>query len=329
MPDHAFTALVPSWNARTPDDAWLEVEARTTEDGVHWGRWWVLSRWAETDTEIHPTTLHQQADARARVAIEELLAADGVAWTGYQLRLSLLRPHGSDAQPTVSLVGAVASGGDPAGGASGGAARAVELPVPAYSQQIHRGEYPHWDSGGESWCSPTSTTMVLARWGLGPRPDEYAWVEPGYTDRFVDHAARHVFDHAYGGAGNWSFNTAYAALHGTEAFVTRLRSVAELEVFVAAGIPLVASVAFEEDELPAAGYRTSGHLLVVTGFDESGDVVVNDPASHGIASNDEVRVVYPRGPFERVWMRSGGLVYVVHPPDVPLPAPARTDQANW
>ncbi len=164
--------------------------------------------------------------------------------------------------------------------------------------------------------------MVLATWGLGPTPEDYAWVDPDYRDPFVDHAARHVFDRAYGGAGNWSFNTAYAALHGTEAFVTRLHSLVEAELFVAAGVPLVASVAFEAEELPDAGYGTSGHLLVVTGFDARGDVVVNDPASHEIASNDAVRVVYPRRAFEQAWMRSGGLVYVIHPVDVPLPPPS-------
>jgi hypothetical protein len=326
-PGHPFTTLVPSWNARTPDGSWLEIEARTTEDGVHWGRWWVLARWAETDTAIHPTTVPGQADDRARVEIEELVAADGVTWSGYQVRVSLMRPAGGDATPTVSLVGAVVSAGEPVCGDPGGAARGLELPVPAYSQQIHRGEYPHLDSGGDSWCSPTSTTMVLGTWGLGPSEEEYAWVDTGYADRFVDHAARSVYDHAYGGAGNWSFNTAYAALHGVEAFVTRLRSLAEVEPFIAAGIPLVASVAFEKDELPGAGYRTSGHLLVVVGFDGAGDVIVNDPASHELPSNDEVRVVYPRAPFEKVWMRSGGLVYVLHPVDVPLPR--RTDPPTW
>jgi hypothetical protein len=169
--------------------------------------------------------------------------------------------------------------------------------------------------------------MVLGTWGLGPSEEEYAWVDTGYADRFVDHAARSVYDHAYGGAGNWSFNTAYAALHGVEAFVTRLRSLAEVERFIAAGIPLVASVAFERDELPGAGYRTSGHLLVIVGFDGAGDVIVNDPASHELPSNDEVRVVYPRAPFEKVWKRSGCLVYVLHPVGVPLPR--RTDPANW
>lgn len=326
-PGHPFTTLVPSWNARTPDGSWLEIEARTTEDGVHWGRWWVLCRWAETDAAIHPTTVPGQSDRSARVEIEELVAGDGVTWTGYQLRVSLMRPSGGDARPSVSLVGAVVSAGEAVVGEPGGVAHGRVLPVPAYSQHVHRGEYPRWDSGGQSWCSPTATSMVLALWGLGPSEEEYAWVDAAFTDRFVDHAARSVFDHAYGGAGNWSFNTAYAALHGTEAFVTRLRSLAEAEELVAAGLPLVASVAFEEHELPGAGYRTAGHLLVVVGFDDAGDVVVNDPASHGIPSNDEVRVVYPRAPFETVWLRAGGLVYVLHPPDVPLPAP-RTP-AGW
>jgi len=324
---HRFSALVPSWNARTPEGCWLEVEARTTEDGVHWSRWWVLGRWAETDTTIHPTTLRGQGDDRATVQIEELVASEGVTWSGYQLRVTLLRPFHSDAVPTVSLVAAVVSAAPETGGDPGGVAHGTELVVPTYSQQLHRGEHPQWDSGGESWCSPTSTAMVLGTWGLGPAQDDYAWVDSTCRERFVDHAARHVFDHAYDGAGNWSFNTAYAALHGAEAFVTRLRSLAEAELFVAAGIPLVASVAFEEDELPGAGYRTSGHLLVVVGFDAAGDVIVNDPASHTIPSNDEVRVVYPRTELEKVWMRSGGLVYVIHPPDVALPT--RTQEQNW
>jgi hypothetical protein len=67
---------------------------------------------------------------------------------------------------------------------------------------------------------------------------------------------------------------------------------------------------------------------VIVGFTKRGDVVVNDPASHLVASNAQVRTVYDREQFENVWsMRSGGIVYVIHPADVPLPpAPA---EANW
>jgi hypothetical protein len=68
--------------------------------------------------------------------------------------------------------------------------------------------------------------------------------------------------------------------------------------------------------------------MVVVGFDQNGDVVVNDPASHLIASNDEVRTTYDREQFENVWVgHSGGVAYVIHPESAPLPpAPA---EANW
>ena len=208
-----------------------------------------------------------------------------------------------------------------------GAAGTV-LEVPAYSQRLHLGEYPQWAGGGESWCSPTSTSMVLAYWDRGPSKSDYAWVDAGLEDRFVPYAARHTYDHAYGIPGNWSFNAAYAARFDTVAFVTRLRSLAEAELFVKAGIPLVVGVTFTQRQLDGAGYDTEGHLAVIVGFDEAGDVVCNDPASHEVASNDEVRATFDRTQFERAWMRtSGGVTYVIRPADVPLPpAPA---EPNW
>jgi hypothetical protein len=43
-----------------------------------------------------------------------------------------------------------------------------------------------------------------------------------------------------------------------------------------------------------------------------------------------VRVVYDRAEFERVWLGSaGGVVYVVHPDDVPLPRPPDPAEPNW
>jgi hypothetical protein len=331
-PGHPFTELVPSWNARTPGDSWVEIEARTSVDGVHWSRWWSLGCWAETPGEIRPTSVPDQGDETTAVSTDVLAARGEVTWTSYQLRVSLMRRPDSDHVPTVSLLGAVVSapGTSPGSPSAGGKARGVELPVPAYSQQLHRGQDPHLNNGGESWCSPTATSMALARWGLGPSADELTWVDPSYADPVVNHAARHVFDHAYEGAGNWSFNTAYAARYGAEAFVTRLRSLDEAELFVAAGIPLVASVSFRREQLDGAGYDTAGHLLVIAGFDDAGDVICHDPASHEVPSNDEVRAVFDREQFSQVWQDSSdGLVYVIRPADVPLPAPLRPDEPNW
>ena len=88
---------------------------------------------------------------------------------------------------------------------------------------------------------------------------------------------RHCWDHAYNGAGNWSFNTAYAARFGLGAFVTRLRGLAEAEAFIAAGIPLIASVRVDPAELTGSEYTSAGHLVVIVGFTDEGDVIVNDP----------------------------------------------------
>ena len=61
--------------------------------------------------------------------------------------------------------------------------------------------------------------------------------------------ARRTYDASYEGTGNWPFNTAYAASRGLHAFVTRLRSLAEAETLVAAGIPVIASVSFSAGAL--------------------------------------------------------------------------------
>jgi hypothetical protein len=242
-----------------------------------------------------------------------------------------MRPQGSGDTPSVSVVGAMASALPDAKTvprSPNGPACGITLDVPTYSQEVHVGHYPQWDNGGEAWCSPTSTSMVVAYWGAGPAAAETAWVDPP-VDAQVDFTARNVFDYTYDGAGNWPFNTAYAATRGDlRGFVTRLRSLTEAESFIAAGIPLVVSVSFKKGELKGAGYGTNGHLMVVVGFTAAGDVVVNDPASHLVASNDQVRVVYDREQFENVWVpHSGGIAYVIRPAGRALPS--APPEPNW
>ena len=334
-PGHAFTELVASWNATTPDGSWVEVRVRAVADDGTAG-WYVLGRWASDDVDdggaINRTSLNGQATSYATVYTDTLAALNDHTLRTWQLEVTLLRRAGTATSPSVRLVAAMASGlpADkkvPVSALGPASAAAVDLSVPTYSQEVHKGHYPAYDNGGEAWCSPTSTAMVVGFWGAGPSAADAAWVTPP-LDAAVDHAARNVYDYTYDGCGNWPFNTAYAAAYGLEGFVTRLRSLAEAEQFVAAGIPLVASVSFKKGELKGAGYGTNGHLLVIRGFTASGAVVVNDPASHLIADDAQVRVVYDREQFENVWVpHSGGIVYVIHPAGVALPAaPA---QANW
>ncbi|MEH1164528.1 peptidase C39 family protein [Micromonospora sp. CPCC 205539] len=325
--------VVPSWTADTPDGCWIEVELRGWHDDAPSTDWYVLARWAADDRAVQRTSVPGQGDGDARVDCDTLIVT-GATVTGWQARVTSYRPVGSPAGPVIRSLGAVATGSTvPAAthepehgtGTERSAGRGTVLDVPRYSQRLHAGQHPQWGGGGDSWCSPTCTTMVLAYWGAAPAAERYAWVEPPGPRPAVVHAARHCYDHAYAGAGNWPFNTAYAGLHGVDAFVTRLRSLTEAEAFVAAGIPLIVSAAYRADEVPGLAYDTKGHLLVLVGFTADGDPVLNDPYA---PDDDGVRRTVPRQPFEAAWQRgSGGVTYVLRPASVPLPPPPT--QANW
>ncbi|HET6626346.1 MAG TPA: C39 family peptidase [Nocardioidaceae bacterium] len=330
-PGFGLTELVASWNADTPDGTWVEVAVQGLADTGATSKWYVLGRWSEDDTGFHPTSAGSQSDDLARVAIDTLVTGADRSLVSYHVKVSLLREVGTSVSPTVDMVGAMASRIPelkkiPASPTT--MTRDVVLDVPTYSQEVHLGDYPQWDGGGEAWCSPTSTSMVVGYWDRGPSEADLAWIPADHPDRQVDYAARYTYDYNYDGAGNWPFNTAYAARFGLEAFVTRLRSLAEAEQMIKAGIPVVVSASFKESKLDGAGYGTNGHLLTIVGFEKDGDVVVNDPASHLIPSDDEVRVTYDRAQFENAWIgHTGGISYLIHPESVPLPdAPA---EANW
>jgi hypothetical protein len=190
-----------------------------------------------------------------------------------------------------------------------------DLVLPKYSQEIHHGDFPQYDNGGEAWCSPTSTSMVVSFWGSSfmPTPAEYQWVTDAlgatHADPWVDYTARAVYDYHYNGAGNWPFNAAYAASRGLVADVTALHNLTEAEQYIKAGVPLVASVAWESNKLDGAIKSTNGHLMVIGGFTANGNVIAYDPASDTDAL---VRHVYDREQFERAWIpASGGIVYVI------------------
>ena len=335
QPGFGLTELIASWNATTPAGTWVEVAMAGTTDLGTTTKWYVLGRWTSGDDttagDIHRASVPSQGDTNGSVAVDTFVAGTGRSLSSWQLKVTLYRLTGSTQTPVVRSVGAMAShlpAAKKVAASPVGPAENQVLDVPTYSQETHIGHYPQWDGGGEAWCSATSTAMVLDYYGAGPTTAETAWVDPADADPQVDHAARSVFDYAYDGAGNWPFNTAYAGTRGLDAFVTRLRSLTEAEQFIDAGIPLIASLSFKKEELPGAGYGTNGHLMVIVGFDAAGNVVVNDPASHLIASNDQVRTTYDRQAFENAWVpHSGGLVYVIHPSTTPLPPVG--PQANW
>ena len=315
----AFNELVSSWNSKTSPGTFVQSEVRPRLDNGRWAKWYNLGRWTYSDDDFHRTSVGGQGDADGYVAIDTLFTKDHPA-VAYQLRLTLFRRAqltADQAPVSVSRYSAVASNltnqnsNFPSQTDMNGVDD-IDLHLPMFSQETHHGEYPEFDNGGEAWCSPTSTAMVVRFWGsqYAPTAAETAWV--GFADPEVDHTARFVYDYHYQGAGNWPFNTAYAAERGLVSDVTQLHNLREAEPFIRAGIPLVASVAWNSNKLDGADIKsTNGHLLVIGGFKGNGDVIAYDPAS---TTNDRVRHVYNREQFERAWIpASGGIVYVDRP----------------
>lgn len=172
------------------------------------------------------------------------------------------------------------------------AGQARILDVPARSQYVVQGE--------RGWCSPTALSMLHAYHGL---------------DYDVETTARAVFDRAYNGTGNWSFNVAFSGRLGLRAAVVYLSNLDQAQRFIDAGLPLALSYSWTGAELPGAPLEHSdGHLVVLCGFTGTGDCAVNDPAAPG------VRVVYPRNALEHVWQRNNGVAYAVAPVGLDLVA---------
>ncbi|CAL9383698.1 peptidase C39 family protein [Streptomyces sp. MPA0124] len=302
------TEVIASWNAHTPSGTWIQVELKGTySDGTD-TPWYVMGRWTAGDGEqdIRRTSVDDQSDGRSSIWTDTFSiddASTGLRLASYRLRLTLHRRPGTHSTPTVWRLGAMGSDIPDRFTVPASTPRhAGELRVPRYSQEIHKGQYPEYDNGGEAWCSPTSSQMIIEYWGGRLTEEQLAWVDPSYADPQVCHAARYTYDNQYEGCGNWPFNAAYAAtFNGLQGVVTRLGSLTDLETLIAAGIPAITSQSFLEEELTGSGYGTSGHLMTVIGFTADGDVIANDPASD---DNDAVRRVYKRREWENIWLRT-------------------------
>ncbi|WP_340540014.1 C39 family peptidase [Nocardioides sp. GXZ039] len=326
---------ISSWNATTPTGTWVETSFRGRHADGTWTKWYVLGRWTSgMDFEagdIHRTSLDGQRDGDGTVYTDTFSSKTGREPVAFQSRVTLLRPVGARTKPSLDALTTMTSelvpDAPPTSEFTLG--RHVELRVPRYSQNIHRGEYPEFGGGGQVWCSPTSSSMVMRYWGRkhSPSARDVADIVAPNGDPQVAYAAMHTWDFTYEGAGNWPFNAAYAHSYGLDSFVTRLRSLAEAERFIAAGIPVITSLSWDLEEMPEAGYDTDGHLMVIVGFTADGDPILNDPAS---SSNDAVRHVYTRENFEKVWQGStGGVSYIYTKPGTRLPRNLPDVTPNW
>jgi hypothetical protein len=163
----------------------------------------------------------------------------------------------------------------------------ARLAVPPLSQVVEGG------ARGSRICSPTSVAMVLASLGL-----------VADTDRL----AADVFHPGLDLYGVWPAAICAAARRGALGYLLRFPDWAAAAWCLEHGLPVIASVRYGAGELGGAAIaETSGHLLVLTGY-EDGQVLVNDPAAPTVAA---VPRRYRHEELARVWLERAGVGYVL------------------
>ncbi|HEX6034343.1 MAG TPA: C39 family peptidase, partial [Anaerolineales bacterium] len=238
-----FNEAIASWNAYTPAGSWVEIQFRAQYGTTRWSKWYVLGIWAYDYSTIHRHSVRLQGDSDGFVAVDTFVSSNKKETTNkFQLKLRLFSTDGTS-MPSVqnaSVAYSTAAPKDPTVSDGNPALWDTSIGVPECSQMV----YP---DGGEVWCSPTSTSMVLA----------YLDGYTGDCEPRVRAAVDGVYDWIYDGHGNWPFNTAYAASQGYEGYVARFNSLAKAEEYVAAGVPVIMSIAWKKGDLTGADIEST------------------------------------------------------------------------
>jgi len=290
-----FTELIPSWNARTPDETGMNfhVSVRDAESG-EWSPWLYLGQWGRTvhwpertlrfeHGAVNVDNLYLSRPADAFKMRANLYSFDLEDLNMPALRRLAVSVSGqvSDDQRRAELQEPTIVDGQ----------WARSLPVPFLAQGTLDGQV----SG--STCSPTSVSMLLRYHGV---------------DRPLIQNALDIYDPEYGIFGNWARAAALAGQFGLDAWVRRIRSWDQVKSLVSQGIPVIASIRFEEGEFPSNPMTSSnGHLIVIRGFTPEGDIIVNDPAHRTQGEG----IVYNAEELAKAWFEKGGVAYVIRSPE--------------
>jgi hypothetical protein len=292
-----WNELIVSWNADAPTGTFVKVEAQAIAPS-RTTKFYTMGLWSPDNTAFPRTSVRHQKDADADVKTDTLELSQFA--DSAQLRVTLGGANGM--LPTLKFLGlsfsntkAISPVHEPDRAAWGKIISTPEKSQNAYPEE-------------EGWCSPTSLTMVLERWAnVLNRPE---------MNLDVPQVAASVYDDAYGGTGNWPFNTAFAgSFNGMRAYVTRFNGISELEQWINAGIPVIISAPWGMLD-PSRISTGNGHLTVCIGFTKDGDVVDNDP---GTNPKKSVRHIYKRADVIRAWAKSYNTVYLVYPVSAQIP----------
>lgn len=142
-------------------------------------------------------------------------------------------------------------------------------------------------------CSPVSTLMVLAWYGITPD-----------VETFVNQA-QHQSSKLY---GVWPSNMLAASQFGVRATTRYFDNLDKIVSLLDLNMPVPVSICYQKGDLCGAAIpQTQGHVVVITGI-QHGEVYVNDPAA---ATAETVARRYNINAFNQAWQQHHGIGYLL------------------
>lgn len=287
-----FHELLPSWNVDVPEGTAFRVEVQVAAEGPESASPWLdLGGWGPwPEAERGATELEGGRVATDIVELEE-------PRNRWRWRILTRGAEGREA-PRVRRFHACFSNREQLQNLAAG-----PEPEADRIRLALRRQHDEATKLAPRICSPTSVAMVLAYRGKGRPTAEVAAL---------------CFDAEHNIYGNWNRAVQGAWLLGVPGYLTRVATWTEAARFVADGQPLVISIGVKKGQLTGAPYtETSGHLVVLCGFDGEGRAIVMDPA---VPVGDEEPRLYALAELETVWLRRGGFAYVLGADEVAAPS---------
>ena len=146
-------------------------------------------------------------------------------------------------------------------------------------------------------CSVVSTATVMDYYGVDIKTAELAKV---------------AYDKRYKMYGMWWRAVQSAHQYGFDGYVRHFRSFEDVKEYIDKKMPVIACICVNKNDIADdPQYETDGHVLVILGFDENGDILCADG---GFRKEEDGILSYKREEFEKIWfVNGGGIGYIIMP----------------
>lgn len=287
-----MTELLPSWNIDRPTSTGFAVYFKVSPNGAEWSDWLYLGR-----DGIYPRPEERNLDfPGGKVDVDYILFEKPHRFYSWKVVLYSENP---DASPVLKLFSVCAGNveGDeelyekfgnkkiaPQG-------KEIRLETKGRYQLADDPTIPKRMRG--AICCPVSVAIVL----------DYL-----HHDLPSKQVCDLCYDRDYRLWGNWPRAAQTLSLFGLKSYVTQVRSVVEMRTWLAKELPLIISIKAYKGDLVSPPYKEApGHIMVVSGMDEEGNLYINDPY-------DKAGVrLWTKEEIEKVHIDRGGVTIIAEP----------------